>query len=155
MTISAPFGKPKLPKPLSPSTTSWTTPRPADVIFYRYLWRHEAARGEEDGRKTRPCLVLSADRRASGLVVVTVPITTRNYDAARSVVVPPAVIQHLGLDARSRIVWDDLNRFVWVGPDVGLLRGGTPYYGQVPERLWDRIRILVHNAAIAATDRTT
>ncbi|QXQ07581.1 type II toxin-antitoxin system PemK/MazF family toxin [Sphingosinicellaceae bacterium] len=137
-----------------PSTTSWTTPQPADVIHYRYLWRHEAERGEEDGRKDRPCLVLSADQRSGGLTVITVAITTRKYDPAHSVEIPPRVIRHLGLDDRSRIVWTDLNRFTWVGPDVGLLRGGTPYYGQVPGLLWDRVRVLVHNAAIAPVDRS-
>ena len=155
MTTSAPSGKPKPPAVPTRSNTSWTTPQPADVIHYRYLWRHEAARREEEGRKDRPCLVLSADQRQAGLTVIVVPITTRDYDPAHSIAIPPRVAQHLRLDDRSRIVWTDLNRFVWVGPDVALLRGGTPYYGQVPGSLWDRVRVLVHNAAIAPVDRTT
>src|SRR3546814_18416540 len=67
----------RAPKP-SPLTSSWTEPLPTDVIQYVYLWRAEKERGLEDGRKIRPCLVLSTFRARGQLRVITAPITTRN-----------------------------------------------------------------------------
>ena len=54
-----------------------------------------------------------------------VPLTTRDYSPAASIPLPPRFIEAFGLDDRSRIVWDDVNDFAWVGPDVraGSLEG--------------------------------
>ena len=47
------------------------------------------------------------------LRVITAPLTTRDSAPAHLVTIPPRVITHLGLDDRSRIVWNDLNEFTW------------------------------------------
>lgn len=135
------------------STTSWTRPGPADVILYSYLWRHEAARGEDAGRKDRPCLVLAATETRSGLRVITAPITTKHHEPSQLVVLPPRVAQHLKLDPGCGVVCNDLNRFTWVGPDVRVTPGGTPFYGQIPARLFEEIRARVIANAVPQTDR--
>ncbi len=135
------------------STTSWTRPGPADVILYSYLWRHEAARGEESGRKDRPCLVLAATATRAGLQVITAPITTKRHNLAQLVVLPPRVAQHLKLASGCGVVCNDLNRFTWVGPDVRATPGGTPFYGQIPARLYEDIRARVIANAVPQTDR--
>src|SRR3546814_11576522 len=94
----------RAPKP-SPLTSSWTEPLPTDVIQYVYLWRAAKERGLEDGRKIRPCLVLSTFRARGQLRVITAPITTLNYDPGLPLPLPPRVPDTLGLHARSRPVW--------------------------------------------------
>ena len=39
------------------------TPEPGLVISYAYLWDHEAQRGQEEGRKDRPCVIALAFER--------------------------------------------------------------------------------------------
>ncbi|HEX7855014.1 MAG TPA: hypothetical protein VF503_15095 [Sphingobium sp.] len=140
------------PKPSS-STISWTRPQPTDVIRYVYLWHAEHERGLEDGRKTRPCLVVSTYEQGGGLRVITAPITTRNYSPAHSVEIPIRVAHHLGLDERSRIVWNDLNLFTWVGPDVRTGPDGNPFIGIMPERLWRQVIDNIVQARVPATPR--
>lgn len=111
-------------------------------------------RGEDAGRKDRPCLVLAATVVSAGLRVITAPITTKNYDPLRTVDIPPRVAGHLGLTPGCRIVCDDLNRFTWVGPDVRTTPDGTPYHGRLPARLFEEVRARVLAAAIRPTDRT-
>lgn len=135
------------------STTFWTRPRPTDVILYSYLWRHEAARGEESGRKDRPCLVLAATETKAGLRVITAPITTKHHEPKQLVVLPLRVAQHLGLEPGCGIVCDDLNRFIWVGVDVRARPGGTPYFGQMPGRLVEDILRRVLASSVMPTDR--
>lgn len=127
---------------MTTSTNLWKTPEPGDVIHYIFLWKDEAARGLEEGNKTRPCLVLSTQLEAKGLVVRVVPISTRDYsDAAISI--PERVRINLGLSDISVIVPNEINRFVWVGPDVMPLRNGKVFYGKVPPRLFDQVQTAV------------
>ena len=98
-------------------------PRPAPglVIAYAYLWRHERRRGREEGVKSRPCaIVLTVATAAGDLVVTAAPITRRKpADARAAVALSPKVKRHLGLDDdASWIVADEVNRFVWPGPDL-------------------------------------
>ena len=137
----------------SSSTISWTKPQPTDVIRYVYLWRAEHERGLEDGRKTRPCLVVSTFEQGGGLRVITAPITTRNYSPSHSIEIPLRVANHLGLDDRSRIVWNDLNVFTWVGPDVRTGPDGNPFVGTLPERLWRQVIDNVVRARVLPTPR--
>jgi hypothetical protein len=123
----------------------WTKPVAGDVLHYRYLWKHEADAKREDGRKTRPCLVLAVRDSAKGLIVHIAPITTRRLDPENSVTIPDAVIRHLGIDSRSLIVTSEYNSFLWIGPDVFPRSDGLVHYGKVPERL----HTMVRNAAIA------
>jgi mRNA-degrading endonuclease toxin of MazEF toxin-antitoxin module len=127
-------------KKASHSTTSWTKPEAGDVIHYRYIWRHEAEDGSEEGRKTRPCLVLATSDTAKGRVVHVAPITTQHFAEANSVAMPLRVAQHLRLDAKSTIITSEYNSFVWTGPDVFPKADGTVSYGKAPERLYEDVR---------------
>ena len=119
-----------------------------------YLWRSEKERGLEDGRKIRPCLVLSTFRARGQLRVITAPITTRNDDPGLSIAIPLRVTAHLGLDERSRIVWNDLNAFAWVGPDVRGTSHGMAFIGIMPESLWRRVLDNMISARIDPTHRS-
>ena len=78
MKPSTPSG-PRRPAP-GPSRTISTSiePQAGDLIWYFYLWRHEHNRGDEDGSKLRPCMVVGSYRSAGRLRVLMVPLTTRD-----------------------------------------------------------------------------
>lgn len=135
------------------STTSWTRPQAADVILYSYLWRHEAASGEESGRKDRPCLVLSVRKTRAGLRVITAPITTKHHEPEQLAVLPPRVAHHLGLERACGVVCNDVNVFTWVGADVRTRPDGRPYFGQMPGRLVEDIIARAIANAVKATNR--
>jgi hypothetical protein len=91
------------------------------VVRYSFLWSSEARVGETEGRKDRPCVVVTAVRRiAEGRFRVRVlPITHVPAEPARSIAIPPRVKRHLGLDDdASWIVLDEVNEFVWPGVDL-------------------------------------
>lgn len=138
----------------SRSTPSWTTPQPADVLCYLYLWRHEQVDGREDGAKVRPVLVMSAQQTEAGLVVLVAPITTRDYAPAQSIIMPLRVCDHLRLDNRSKIVTTEVNRFIWVGPDVVPGRDGSPFIGTAPAALHDLVRKKMIAGRLRIVDRT-
>ena len=102
-------------------------PEPGLVISYGYLWHHEHASGQDEGRKDRPAvIVLAAERASDGAIVVTVlPITHRAPDdRAAAVEIPPAVKRLLSLDReRSWIVVSEGNEFVWPGYDLRKVPG--------------------------------
>jgi hypothetical protein len=108
--------------------------------------RSEASAGETEGRKDRPCVVVTAVKRvADGRFRVRVlPITHRQSEAARSVAVPPKVKRYLGLDAdASWIVLDEVNEFIWPGVDlrpVSRAKPGVWTFGVLPSEMFDEIR---------------
>lgn len=114
------------------------------VIRYSYLWHSEARRGQEEGRKDRPCAVVLALTQASSgaLRVMVAPITHTppgRDSTAREL--PPRVAQHLGLDeARSWIVTSEVNVFTWPGPDVRAARGKNFAFGHLPNTLARQMR---------------
>lgn len=117
------------------------TPEPGLVISYAYLWHHEARRGQEEGRKDRPCvIVLVVDRQPDADTLVTVlPVTHRPpTEAGAAVEIPPAVKRHLGLDdGRSWVVVSEGDRFVWPGHDLRKVPGTDRYdYGFIPPRFF-------------------
>ena len=120
------------------------------VVRYAYLWRDEAARGREEGGKDHPCVILTIRRRGDDLVVTVAPITHRPPTATdHAVELPTATKRRLGLDEqRSWIVTNDLNRFVWPGPDLRPLpsRPSTFAYGLIPAGLYELVRqsVLAH-----------
>ena len=92
--------------------------------------------------------MLAATPVSTGLSVFTAPITSTDHDPDNTVDLPPRVAKHLKFDPGSRVVCNDLNRFVWVGPDVRVTPNGTPYYGQIPARLYeDMRRRIIENTA--------
>jgi hypothetical protein len=98
------------------------TPEPGLVIPYAYLWRHEHRKGQEEGRKVRPTvIVLAVQSPKGGAPRVTVaPIThTPPAKDGEAIELPPRVKQALGLDDdRSWIVLDEVNQFAWPGYDI-------------------------------------
>lgn len=135
-------------------------PIPGLVVRYAYLWRHEAARGRDEGSKARPCVVVLAVRaHGDDLIVTVAPITHRPPAAAsRAVELPTASKRRLGLDAaRSWIVTDDLNRFVWPGPDLRPIPGrpATFAYGLIPAALYEQVRLAVLDHAREGRARRT
>jgi hypothetical protein len=91
------------------------------VISYAYLWHEEAAAGQEEGVKERPCaVVLASENRDGQTIVAVVPVThSVPVRPEEAVEIPSAVKRRLGLDdARSWIVVSEINRFVWPGPDL-------------------------------------
>jgi hypothetical protein len=88
------------------------------------------------------------------LRVIVAPITTRKFDAAQTVELPPRLARHLGLQPGCRVVCNDLNRFTWVGPDIRARPNGSPFYGQVPARLFDDVRARVLANAMRPTRRS-
>lgn len=119
-------------------------PEPGLVIPYVYLWRHQHARGEESGRKTRPVLiVIAVTRAATGkLRVAVAPITTQQPEPSRSAVELPQMVKaHLRLTApRSWIICDEYNEFDWPGVDFDTTPSGEPAYGFVPDGLVQQVR---------------
>lgn len=86
--------------------------RRGDVFRFHYLWGHEAARGEESGRKIRSvCLVLEID----GWLYL-FPITSRKPAAGERLheVIPETECRRIGLDPTggriSYLVLDDYNK---------------------------------------------
>lgn len=114
------------------------------VIRYSYLWHSEARRGQEEGRKDRPCVVvLAVTQGPSGaLRVMVAPIThTPPGGGSTARELPPRVAQHLGLDeARSWIVTSEVNVFTWPGPDVRPARAKDFSFGHLPNMLARQMR---------------
>ncbi len=97
--------------------------------------------------------MLAAVETPVGLRVITAPITTKHHEPDQLMVLPPRVAQHLKLEFGCGVVCNDLNRFTWVGPDVRATPGGTPFYGQMPAKLFEKIRGRVIANAVRLTDR--
>lgn len=86
--------------------------------------------------------------------MITAPITTKHHEPDQLAVLPPKVARNLGLEVGCGVVCNDLNRFTWVGSDVRATPDGTPFYGQIPARLFDEIRTRVIANAVHASRRT-
>ncbi|WP_217430789.1 type II toxin-antitoxin system PemK/MazF family toxin [Sphingomonas bacterium] len=101
---------------------SLPTPEPGLVIPYAYLWRHEHRKGQEEGRKVRPSVIVLAVQNSKGGAprVTVAPIThTPPAKDGEAIELPPRVKQALGLDDdRSWIVLDEVNQFAWPGYDI-------------------------------------
>ena len=119
-------------------------PQPGDVLSYSYLWSHEAARGQEEGLKDRPVVVvvghLTAAQRTQ-LIVVPITHSAPNH-AEDAIELPQDIKRHLGLDQeRSWIVMTEVNRFIWPGPDIRPIGDdGDPLFGALPEWFFLKLR---------------
>ena len=97
-------------------------PKPGLVLRYDYLWTHEAAAGQDQGKDRPACLVAATDALVRPRHVVLLPITQqrRFVDAVEAVapgrgfllysycVTSPLPARKLGLTAR-REAWTPLN----------------------------------------------
>jgi hypothetical protein len=107
--------------PESTLTVDIPTPKPAQVIRYAYLWADEHSAGREEGTKDRPvAIVLTVQTGSSLLRVAVVPVThAPPATGTDAIEIPRAIKQHLGLDdLPSWIVLDEMNVFLWPGPDL-------------------------------------
>lgn len=113
-------------------------PVPGLVIRYAYLWHDEFLEGREEGSKDRPCALVIATTSQDGQITATVLPITHSEPRAPSLAleIPANVKKRLGLDgARSWVVFSELNRFAWPGPDLRRLPDGdnsTVAYGMLP-----------------------
>ena len=116
------------------------------VIRYSFLWFEQRRKQREEGEKDRPCVVVLAVRRAGDQTIVAVaPVTHQAPQlGSRAVEVPAETKARLGLDdERSWIVTNELNEFVWPGPDVRPIGSGREVkfsYGLLPRTLFQRVR---------------
>ena len=94
------------------------TPRPGDVIRYRYLWAKEAADGYE-AKIARPCVVLQASPVGDRVEVVVLPLTHEPQHDSKWMTVPAEIRRQAGLDDyASYIVYSEANSFLWPSWDV-------------------------------------
>ena len=125
---------------------SLPVPEPGLVIGYRYLWRSEQHRGQEEGAKRRPCvIVLTVQQELGRTVVIVAPIThTIPETPDEAVEIPLQTKQRLGLDdARSWVLVNEVNRFFWPGVDLGPISRDNPTrfdYGFLPPFLFRDIK---------------
>ncbi len=121
-------------------------PVPGLVIRYSFLWSHEAARGEREGSKARPCaIIVSAMQEDSGKIRVTVAPITHAPPSEQSLClpVPSGVARSLDLDSDPQwFRFDEINHFEWPGFDLRPLpdRPGEVTYGLLPKPLFEKIR---------------
>jgi hypothetical protein len=84
----------------------------ACVLRYPYLWAHEAARGETEGRKPRAVSVGVRIPRQSGDLLLLFPITSKEPAHSRlAVEIPASEKRRAGLDDTLRlwIILDEYN----------------------------------------------
>jgi hypothetical protein len=117
------------------------------VVRYAFLWSSETKVGQTEGRKDRPCVVVTAIRRAADgrFRVRVLPMTHTPTEEARSIAIPPRVRRHLGLDDdASWIVLDEANEFFWPGVDlrpVSRSKPGVWTFGVLPAEIFDEIQV--------------
>lgn len=122
------------------------------LIRYAYLWADDAARGQEEGVKDRPCaVVITATDEEGARLLYVMPVTHSQPGASDlAVELPPATKQRLGLDTeRSWIVTREYNSFTWPGPDIRPDPSGEVIIGTLPATLIERAIANLRAHAIA------
>jgi len=134
-------------------------PRPGMVINYAYLWRREADRGQEEGRKYRPSAIVVASKAGRVLVV---PITHSPPPAGSTAIeLPKQIKDQLKLDdERSWLITNEANIFTWPGYDMAPINQTQPKrvsYGILPPKftrlLLERVRANARNGKFQKTNR--
>lgn len=119
-------------------------PKPGLVIRYDYLWSHEAARGQDQGKDRPACLVAASDSAMRPRYVVLLPIThTPPSGDTIGIEIPATVRQALGLDdTPGWVIVSEHNIDEW--PNGGLApvpgKRGAFAYGFIPPGLFARIK---------------
>ena len=134
------------------------TPEAGLVIPYNYLWRHEHRKGRDEGRKTRPAVIVLVVQKTEGDAprVTVAPITHTPPDATTEAMeLLPRIKQDLQLDGeRSWIILDEVNEFTWPGYDIRPVTGSESFsYGFIPPKLYDAV--IARLLALAAARRVT
>lgn len=121
-------------------------PFPGLVISYSYLWRREYQAGQDEGMKDRPCAIVLTKKTEGDDIVVTVAAITHSppENPEMAVEIPVRVKEHLNLDSeRSWVICNEVNRFVWPGPDLRRIPGSTQdayAYGVLPPGLFGKVK---------------
>lgn len=139
---------------------SWPKPTPGLVIRYAYLWADEAARRQDEGLKDRPAAIVVTSVDQDGQTIVWVaPITHHPRKDTKVVRLPVATAKRLGLDGEPQwIVIDELNRFVWPGPDLRPQQGQgleSVVIGAMPDGLYKIVYDAVRTQIAAKQMRDT
>lgn len=97
-------------------------------------------------------VIVAALRQSDGRMRVRVlPVTHTPPGADRGVAIPARVKRHLGLDAEaSWIVVDELNEFVWPGPDLRPIARHKPdvwTFGVLPVELFAEVQAKIRTLA--------
>src|SRR5215470_5949036 len=80
------------------------------VIRYDYLWAHQADRGEESGRKDRPCCLHVMIRKPDGSAISALfPITSRPDASRIAIEIPDTELRRIGLSVTSWVIVDEWN----------------------------------------------
>ncbi len=119
-------------------------PKPGLVVRYDYLWTHEAARGQDQGKDRPACLVAASDNPLRPRYVVLLPIThTPPSGDTVGIEIPAKVRQAIGLDdAPSWVIVSEHTIDEW--PNGGLSpvsgKGRAFAYGFIPPGLFATIK---------------
>jgi hypothetical protein len=123
-----------------------TAPKRGSVIRYAYLWADENKRGQTEGRKDRPAVVIALSiRKESGQYGVLVAAITHSQPrhAQDAVPLPLQTKRELGLDSEPAwVVTTEANAFTWPGYDIRFISGRNPLtsvYGKISDDLLRRI----------------
>lgn len=115
------------------------------VIRYSFLWAWEHEKGQEEGSKDRPVVIVNVVPEDGLTWVAVLPITTKDMaDEGSRIEIPEATRKRLGLDASaSWICFTDLNEFVWPGFDLRLAHPGSggPDFGPLGHKLFEKVKV--------------
>ncbi|MFC7706237.1 hypothetical protein ACFQXB_18870 [Plastorhodobacter daqingensis] len=119
-------------------------PKPGLVIRYDYLWTHEAAGGQTQGKDRPTCLVAATDALVRPRYVVLLPIThTPPSGETVGIKIPLSVKQAIGLDdAPSWVIVSEHNVDEWPNGGLSPVPGkrGEFSYGFIPPGLFSTIK---------------
>ena len=119
-------------------------PQPGLVIRYDYLWTHEAAKGQEQGKDRPTCLIAASDSTIRPRYVVLLPIThTSPTGDTIGIEIPVKVKQAIGLDDEpSWIIVSEHNVDEWPNSGLSPVPGkpGIFAYGFIPPGLFALIK---------------
>jgi hypothetical protein len=137
----------------------YPVPIPGLVIRYAYLWKREADRGQIEGQKHRPCVVVVCVEEVEGEKIVTVaPITHSPPDQPeQALALTAATRRRLGLDEEKNwIMATEVNSFYWPGPDLAPTAGGEYAYGELPAVAFEALvqKILAAGPNVADVSRS-
>lgn len=137
----------------------YPVPIPGLVIRYAYLWKREADRGQIEGQKHRPCVVVVCVEEIDGEKIVTVaPITHSPPDhPEQAIALTAATRRRLGLDEeRNWIMATEVNSFYWPGPDLAPTSSGEYAYGELPAVVFGALvqKILAAGPNVADVSRS-
>lgn len=120
-------------------------PKPGLVVRYDYVWTHEAARGQEQGKDRPACLIAASDHAVRPRYVVLLPIThTPPSGDTVGIEIPLPVKQAIGLDdAPSWVIVSEHNVDEWQNGGLSPIPGEktTFSYGFIPPALFKRIKV--------------